>query len=202
MASPKENTDIALVGQCLSGSEPAWLEFYSRFHRLVRMVVRRRLRVSDEGVEDVVQEVFMLLMTALKNYDSTYSLQKFVCTIAERVCIDNFRFSTAAKRGAETQSFEDYLSSVADCCMDDQHSRNQEEELGLQQQTHLLKQSMRSLGEKCRELLKLRFYDELPYLKMAEIIGATENTLTVQVARCVRELRVVYQKLVKKGARK
>ena len=48
MASSKETKDIALVGQCLSGSEPAWLEFYSRFQRLVRMVVRRLLLVSHE----------------------------------------------------------------------------------------------------------------------------------------------------------
>jgi RNA polymerase sigma factor (sigma-70 family) len=201
MASSKENKDIALVGQCLSGSEPAWSEFYSRFQRLVRMVVRRRLRVSDEGVEDVVHEVFISLMSALKTYDSSYSLQNFVCTISERVCVDQYRFSTAAKRDAETEPFDDQVPGLAGCIMDGSKKGHQEEELILSEQADIIRRAMRLLGAKCRELLKLRYYEELPYGKITEILGATENTLTVQAARCIRELKTSYQTLINKGAR-
>ncbi len=201
MVSIKENRDIALVGQCLSGSEPAWAEFYTRFQRLVRLVVRRRLHVSQDGVEDVIQEVFMVLISALKNYNSTYSLQKYVSTIAERVCVDHYRFSTAAKRDTETEPFEDYLSRVADCRMEDRSAGNQEEELALRQQTHLLRQALRALGAKCRELLRLRYLEELPYQKISQILSISENTLTVQAARCVRELKTIFHVSLKKGAR-
>ena len=201
MGVSKDDRDTDLVDRCLSGSDDAWTELYSRFQRLVGMVVRRRLRVSQDGVEDVTQEVFMVLMSALKNYDSAYSLQKYVCTIAERVCVDHYRFSTASKRDAETEPFEDHLSGVVDCQMEHQSIGNQEEELALRQQTHLLRQSLRTLGAKCRELLRMRYLEELPYQKISQILSVSENTLTVQAARCIRELKTIFQASIRKGAR-
>ncbi len=201
MAVSKDDRDTDLVDRCLSGSEHAWTELYSRFQRLVGMVVRRRLYFSQDGVEDVTQEVFMVLMSALKNYDSTYSLQKYICTIAERVCVDHYRFSTAAKRDAETEPFEDHISGIGDCQMEDRPARNQEDELALRQQTDFLRQALRALGEKCRELLRLRYLEELPYKKISLILSVSENTLTVQAARCIRELKILFQTSIRKGAR-
>lgn len=198
----KDDTDTDLVDRCLSGSAPAWTELYCRFQRLVGMVVRRRLYFSQDGVADVTQEVFMVLMSALKNYDSTYSLQKYICTIAERVCVDHYRFSTAAKRDAETEPFKDHLSGFAGCQMEDRPARNQEDELALRQQTHFLRQALRALGAKCRELLRLRYLEELPYKKISQILSVSENTLTVQAARCIRELKTIFQASIRKGARR
>lgn len=201
MASPQDNKDLALVAQCLSGSELAWLEFYVRYQRLVRMVVKMRLRVSEEGVEDVVQEVFISLLSALKTYDTSCSIQNFVCIIAGRVCVDQYRFSTAAKRYAETESFDDQATVLAGCMMDGPQKGHQEEELIRLEQSDITRRALRLLGAKCRELLKLRYYEELPYGKITKIFGAAENALTVQSSRCIRELRDIYQSLVNKAAR-
>ncbi|MGC8660000.1 MAG: RNA polymerase sigma factor [Desulfomonilaceae bacterium] len=113
----------------MSGSEPAWAEFYSRFQRLVRMVVRRRLHFSPEETEDVVHEVFISLMSALKTYDSSNPLQNFVGTITERVCVDKYRFSKAAKRDADTEPFDDQNPRIADCIMGGPKMGHQEAEL-------------------------------------------------------------------------
>ncbi|MGC8659999.1 MAG: RNA polymerase sigma factor [Desulfomonilaceae bacterium] len=59
--------------------------------------------------------------------------------------------------------------------------------------------AFRLLGARCRQLLRLRYHEELPYSRIAKILGATENTLTVQAGRCIRELRAGYQKLLNKG---
>jgi RNA polymerase sigma factor (sigma-70 family) len=200
MAVNMDDRDRDLVDRCLSGSELAWTELYYRFQRLVGMLVKRRLRVSQEGLEDVTQEVFMVLTSALKNYDSTYPLPKYVCTIAERVCIDQYRFSSAAKRDGETEPLEDHILGLTNCQSAGQDSGNQEDKLVLREQTQLLRQSLRTLGERCRELLRLRYLEELQYSEISEIVNANENTLAVQVARCVRELRASFQRLVKKGA--
>ncbi|MFH0959668.1 MAG: sigma-70 family RNA polymerase sigma factor [Pseudomonadota bacterium] len=199
MASIYENKDVTLVGQCLSGSEPAWTEFYSRFERLVKMVVRRRLHVSEDAIEDVVHEIFISLLSGLKNYNSSYSLQNFVCTVAERVCVDQYRFSKASKRHAETYSLDDEDSGISDQVMKSSNHFGQEEELIVSQEGEIVRQALRLIGMKCRELLRLRYYDEAPYSRIAELTGVTENTLTVQTARCIRELRNIHRKLVQNG---
>jgi RNA polymerase sigma factor (sigma-70 family) len=195
-----DDRDSDLVDRCLSGSELAWTELYCRFQRLVGMVVKRRLRVPHDGLEDVVQDVFMVLTSALKNYDSVYSLQKYICTLAERVCVDHYRFSTAAKRDGETEPLEDHISGLTNCRTEVQDSGNQEEKLVLREQTQFLRQSLRTLGERCRRLLRLRYLEELPYSEISKVMNANENTLAVQVARCIRELKTSFQKLIKKGA--
>jgi RNA polymerase sigma factor (sigma-70 family) len=197
MVSISENNDDTLVGQCLSGSEPAWTEFYSRFERLVRMVIRRRLHISEDGIEDVVHDVFVTLISALKNYNSSYSLQNFVCTIAERVCVDQYRFSKATKRNVEAVSMDDEHSGLARQVMESSNQVFQEESLIRAQETDIIRRALRLIGIKCRELLRLRYYDEAPYSKIAEVTGIAANTLVVQTTRCIRELRNIYQKLVK-----
>jgi RNA polymerase sigma factor (sigma-70 family) len=195
-----DDRDSDLVDRCLSGSELAWTELYCRFQRLVGMVVKRRLRVSHDGLEDIVQEVFMVLTSALKNYDSIYSLQKYISTIAERVCVDHYRFSTAAKRDGETEPLEDHILGLTNCRSAGQDCGNQEDKLVLREQTQLLRQALRTLGERCRELLRLRYLEELQYSEISEIVNANENTLAVQVARCIRELKTNFQRLIKKRA--
>jgi RNA polymerase sigma factor (sigma-70 family) len=194
-----DDRDSDLVDRCLSGSELAWTELYRRFQRMVGMVVKRRLRVSQEGLEDVTQEVFMALTSALKNYDSVYSLQKYICTIAERVCVDHYRFSTAAKRDGETEPLEDHLLGLTNCRSEVHDSGNQEDKLVLREQTQFLRQSLRTLGERCRRLLRLRYLEELPYSQISKVLNANENTLAVQVARCIGELKASFERLVKKG---
>ncbi len=202
MPSISENNDVTLVGQCLSGSDQAWSEFYSRFERLVRMVIRRRLHISEDGIEDVVHDVFISIISALKTYDSSCSLQTFVCTIAERVCVDQYRFSKATKRNAEALSMDDEHSGLASKVMESSKQVFQEEALIRAQEADIVRRALRLLGTKCRELLKLRYFDEAPYSKIAEATGIAANTLVVQTTRCIRELRNIYQKLVKSGYKK
>lgn len=202
MASIDETRDVTLVGQCLSGSEHAWSEFYSRFERLIRMVVGRRLHISGDDAEDVVHDVFISLMSALKNYDPSYSLQNFVCTIAERICVDHYRFSKAVKRNADTQSLDDEDSDLENRVIKYSSQILQEDALIHAQESEMVKLSLRLINTRCRELLRLRYYDEAPYSMIGQIQGITENTATVQTARCIRELRKIHQELVKSWNKK
>jgi RNA polymerase sigma factor (sigma-70 family) len=63
----------------------------------------------------------------------------------------------------------------------------------------LLRGAFKSLGEKCRKLLRLRYYDELSFKEISTLLGAKENTLVVQARRCLDELKALYVELEQEG---
>ncbi len=195
-------SEQALVRECLSGSQDAWNEFHRKFSGLIRSVVVRRLGFNRDQLEDICQDALVALVSALQTYDSSHSLAKFVCVVTERVCIDQYRFNSAGKRAGDTQSLDhhdiDNVRNPSTASAD----ALQDERLSSAQQAHLLRLSIRRLAQKCRELLKMRFEQELQFKEIALVMQSTENAVTVQTKRCIDELRARYAEIQQKGAGK
>jgi len=74
------------------------------------------------------------------------------------------------------------------------------EQQGMQRELlEILRYSMAMLNSECRELLRMRYFDELPYKEIGRLLGASENTLTVRAKRCLGELTANYYKLLRRG---
>ena len=199
MENRNPSQDELLVRQCLSGSEVAWQEFYSRFIRLMRSVVKKSFVVSREDVEDLTQSAFISLATALSNYDYRQSLPRFVCVVTERVVIDEYRKRRAARRGAEaeTSPLDEAGRDVADGFKSNLDLPDEQMERA-EVAAHL-RNALSELDPGCRELLTLRYYRDLSFKEIAEILGASENTLTVQTRRCLEKLRTGFRGAQRKG---
>ena len=192
MDKRSENKDYLLVQECLRGSEEAWREFYARFIGLMKNVVRRRLNPSPADVQDLTQAAFLELTAALRNYDSQQPLHSFVCLVTERVIIDEFRKRKAAKRSADTESVEHHDNDQEGTTMVHSDLARQDEQMEKAQLSSRLRMALQELDEKCRELITLRYYEELPFGEIATMLKATENTVTVQTRRCLDKLRAIY----------
>lgn len=202
MASTDPERDLLLVKDCLTGSEKAWNELYCRYVNLVRSVVRRRVGPSALDVEDVVQNVFVALVSSLSAYDQSYPLAKFICTVAERTGIQEYRHSKAAKRDAEVDPLDVHDSRQHGARRIASNDEDQEERLGRLQLVQALRLGLRSLDPRCREILTLRYYEELPFKEIATNLGAVENTVTVQARRCLDELKIKYQRQLRTSAKR
>lgn len=192
----KEDKDFSLVQQCLLGSETAWREFYSRFVNLIRMVVRRKAPVlSSADLEDIVQCVFLELTTALSNYPKDNSLSGFVCMISERVTIDQHRKNTAVKRSGETESIDHHDGSDEDTTTVASDKPLPDSQMEQAELASRLNVSLQRMDEKCRNLLEMRYLNELSFNEISRETGIAENTLMVQARRCLERLRSTYLNL-------
>jgi len=189
MENSTRDPDRQLVDDCLSGSESAWTEFHSRFIGLIRNVVRRQSRLSASDIDDVTQSAFLSLTTALAGYDERRSLASFVCLVAERVLIDEFRRIKAAKRDAELQAVDHHDSSKNGSIMIESKTESPETQVQKYELTVILSRALESLDTACKELLKLRFYKELSFAEIGKLLGVAENTLMVRTRRCLERLR-------------
>lgn len=202
MRNGTETQDAILVQECLSGSEKAWNEFYCRFLGLVKSIVKRQHSISFQDIDDVIQSVFTALIKGLKDYDRGFPLARFVCLVTERVCIQDYRRVIAAKRDGETQPIDHHDSGKENVIILTSQAVSQEKQLEQNQLLDMLKRSMRRLGSACRELLRLRYFEELPYKEITKILGVAENTLTVRTKRCLDDLVGQYDELVRRGSKK
>ncbi len=168
---------------------------------LVRSIVRRQARISYQDFDDAVQAVFAALIPALRSYDKMYSLPRFISMVTERVCIQDYRRTTAAKRDAQTAPVNHHDSSDENCLTLRAPEYSQEQRLVREEIVKIVRVAVRSLGHECRELLKLRYFEELPYKEITKILGSSENTLTVKTRRCLEELKANYNQLARNGVK-
>lgn len=201
MDTKTKSDDQRLVQDCLAGSEEAWREFYCRFIGLMRSVVRKRGLLRLEDVEDITQSAFLSLTAALRTYDPQQSLPRFVCLVTERVLIDEYRKGRAVKRGVEIDTAGNSERVTQDPLATDAYSELQDQRLEKAEQVSRLRTSLQQLDSRCRELITQRYYNELSFKEIADKLGATENTVTVQTRRCLESLRAKFTGSRERGPR-
>jgi RNA polymerase sigma-70 factor, ECF subfamily len=198
VASVDDRHPRTLIERCNRGERDAWEEFYRRYYGLVACAVKKLRSSEPDDTEDVVQDVFINLFRALKEYDPARSLEAYIIEIARRVRISRFRSATAAKRGgragpaspldAHDRGDEGGYISIAS------NADNQEQALIKAQETRLLRKALEGISETCRKLLALRYDGGMQYSEMASILGLKEGTLRVKVQRCLSALAKSYDR--------
>lgn len=191
--------DQQLVSDCLSGSEVAWKEFYARFAGLVKAVARKYCLHTAQDVEDYCQMAFLTLTFALGDYDPRQSLPRFVGVVAERVIIDEYRKARAAKRDATVESLNYDDSGEEKSVSTVEQVELQDQQLDRAQRASQLREALLALDTKCRRLLTMRYLDELSFKDVANAMGSTENTVTVQTRRCLEILRSRFTERTMRG---
>jgi RNA polymerase sigma factor (sigma-70 family) len=192
--------DRLLIDECVKGSEKAWEELYFKHLPLVRSVVRRKLWFAPNEVEDATQMVFASLVDSLENYDATVSLARYICVIAERVCIQQYRRASAAKRDGVTIPVEHHDGTDEQGALITPREEESPESMVEDGQLKaILKRSLRALDMDCRKLLKYRYHDEKPFKVISQMMDASENTLAVRVRRCLDSLRAIYNRQMREG---
>lgn len=194
-----------LVERCNQGDGQAWEEFYGRYVGMISRVVKSYFKSNHEDADDLIQEVFVRLLNALKNFDPTRSLEAYIIEIARRVRIGRLRKASSLKRGGANPRV--LPMSVRDCPEGEVHlvlasqAEDQEASLIKAQEARTLRQAILELSDGCRKVLALRYDDGLSYREISEKLAVNEGTLRVRVRRCLSSLAVLYSKVAQQEVR-
>ena len=189
----------SLVDRCNKGDRRAWEEFYAKYFGLVSAAVRKHCARGPQEAEDTIQEVFINLFRALKQYDSARSIEAYILQIVRRVRISRYRQVSALKRGGSNPGVESLqthdVSGEGGYFAVASAEENPEVSLIKAQEKRLLRAALESLDETCRELLGLRYDGGYSYKEIADMLCAKEVTLRSQVQRCLSALGRNYLRL-------
>jgi RNA polymerase sigma factor (sigma-70 family) len=193
--------DAQLVKECLQGSETAWNEFHGRLDGLIRIVVKRQFKaIPYYSEEDMVQSVYLKLVTSLRTYDAgRSSLKSFVGMVAKRACIEHHRKVSALSRDARTDPVDHHDGDDEGAVMLTSTSQPPDGYLETAEQVNILSLALNHLKESCRELIRLRFHMDLSHGEISEMLGKKEHAVNVQIIRCLAQLKARYDEIAHAG---
>lgn len=126
----------------------------------------RRMVVSHEDAEDVLQETFIRIFRYIDDFRAESSLSTWVYRIATNECL---RFLDRKKE--EAISVEEVQTDLMSKLMASEYvDYDKAMEVRFQQ-------ALLTLPEKQRLVFNLRYYDELPYESISRITGSKVETL-------------------------
>lgn len=195
------SNDQELIEKCLEGDQGAWNEFYSTYYNFVKQIVSwRKWHFTEAVIEEIVQEVFFDLIKGLKAFKGQSTLLTYVQKITKNKCISALRKETTLKRKADRDSISyeqvKYKStSDLDKPVTPSPLGRPEESLLKLEESRFMKASIEQLSEKCREIVTMRYYDDMSYDEIGKILSLPPGTVCSRLKRCLLRLGELYQEM-------
>jgi RNA polymerase sigma-70 factor (ECF subfamily) len=176
-------TDVELVRRALDGSEAAFREIVMRYQRSVYGLIVRMVR--DPGrAEELAQDSFVKAFRALHTYDVQRRFSAWLLTIAHRVAIDDLRKRMIATEPLELETEEGrHVREFADTRSATPAALAERVEL-----TSALQKAIGRLRPEYREVVTLRYEQDLDYDEIAEVTGQPMGTVKSSLHRARKEL--------------
>ena len=164
-------TDDVLVVRYAEGDNKAFDELLARYQSKLFNYIFFIVR-SQEIAEDIFQETFVKAIVTIQQgrYTASGKFGAWLTRIAHNMIIDNFRQERSENTISNDETEID-LFNDADLCDD-----NIEMQMVSEQTLADVRRLMDALPENQREVVYMRFYQDLSFKEIAEIIGVSINT--------------------------
>jgi RNA polymerase sigma-70 factor, ECF subfamily len=158
-------------------------EFLAAYDKYAEPIYRHCFfRVYSEAkAEELVQDTFMKTWDYLRQGKQVHNLRPFLYRVANNLIID---YSRKRKEDSLERVMEDNPS--AEPVEDDKQSP--EHRLLLQQ----VRDSLKRLPEEAREILIMRYIDDLDPKDIAQVLNITPNHVSVKINRALKLLQQLH----------
>jgi RNA polymerase sigma-70 factor (ECF subfamily) len=137
----------------------------------------RRMVVEHEDANDVLQNVFIRVWNGLENFREDSQLYTWLYRIATNECLS---FLEQQKKRASVH-LSDVESALSNKIKADKHFDANKLEWKLQL-------AIQQLPEKQRIVFTLRYYDEMPYEQMSQVLETSEGALKASYHHAVKKI--------------
>lgn len=176
--------DDELVARTLAGDASAFSRLVERYQRPVISLIYRMVR-DPTRAEDLAQEAFVRAYERLDTYEPGRKFSSWLFKVAHNRTIDHLRKKTPHRVPLEAQSDAGDTWEVLEA-PEDSASPHRRYEMG--ETARAIADAFGRLSESYREVLSLRFEQELSYAEIAEVVGASLSTVKVRIHRARKAL--------------
>ncbi len=177
-------TDGELVAETLAGSADAYRELVERFQRPVLSLIVRMVHDPTQA-EDLAQEVFLKAFRKLRLYDPGRKFSSWLFKIAHNTTIDHLRRKVPETVPLEASADGDEGTwEVLRSPEEEAPDRRAEQA----EATAGVLAAIDSLKPQYREVLLLRFQQDLSYLEISEVTGLAMGTVKIHLHRARKQL--------------
>ncbi|MBC8042500.1 MAG: sigma-70 family RNA polymerase sigma factor [Rhizobacter sp.] len=185
-------SDSELIAEFKQGDarvvERAFTELVRRYQEKVYWVCRRMLNSHDDA-DDVSQNVFIKVHGALSNFNEEAAFFTWLYRIATNESINFIR----SRKVRSAVGLDDLtVEPAAD-------TSDPEEDMENDEQTKAIEDAIATLPEKQRAVFLMRYYDEMPYEQIAEIMGTSVGGLKANYFHAFKKIEIYLRKRLPLG---
>lgn len=183
-------SDEQLISAYASGDNAAFDCLLMRYESKVFTYIAYSVR-NDEVAQDLFQECFMRIITKLRagQYADQGKFASWVMRIAHNLIIDHHRRTSAANTLSADDPDSDIFSHA-----DIAPTPTCEQQMTHQQTLDDVRALIRMLPEAQREVVLLRYYNELSFKEIATVTGVSINTALGRMRYALINLRRLAKK--------
>ena len=179
--SPKAGQDLVLVKAALAGDQRAYAELLGRYRDAVFFLLLKMVHSKDDA-EDLTMEAFGKAFKKLDQYTPEFAFSTWLFKIATNNCIDFLR----RKKNKNTVSIDkpivqeegnDLTRSLKADDLDP------EEVMLNKQKSEMLHLIVDKLKPRYKQLVELRYFEELAYEEIAQKLNLPLGTVKAQLFR-------------------
>lgn len=192
--SKKAIEDYEIVKRAVAGDQNAYTLLMNRYQGSIYRLMYKMVN-DQEDAHDLTIEAFGKAFIKLPSYVPNYAFSTWLFRIAINNGIDHVRRKKlrmlSIDEPVEPDSDHDYKISLRSSMM------NPEEQVIRQQRQELMRTVITQLNDKYRQMIQLRYFDELSYDEISSLLSIPLGTVKAQLFRAKEML---YELLQKPGA--
>jgi RNA polymerase sigma-70 factor (ECF subfamily) len=171
--------EVSLLRASLDGDTEAWGEIVSRYKDAVYGLCLGFLRQPADA-EDIAQDAFIRAYENLRRYHLEKRFSTWLFTIASNLCRNRLRYRRYHPVAAPPDQIEGGRDPAKEVAREDRHRQ--------------VRAALDLLPYAYRAPLVLRFFNDLSYREIAEVLSLPEGTVKTRIHRAKIQLKEVLEK--------
>ncbi len=190
MEDLKEKSDSELVNLVLKNQD-IFEHLVDRYEKKLNRYVHRLTGLDTESIEDILQEAFIKVYVNLNDYDPEYSFSSWVYRITHNEAINYLRKNNKVTTvplendNKENANLIEVLKSEIDVA----------EEISRKDLVERIRKAISMLPNKYREILILRYIEDLNYEEISDILRMPMGTVATTINRAKEKFKQIAEKI-------
>jgi RNA polymerase sigma-70 factor (ECF subfamily) len=160
-----------IIRSCRSGDRDAFRALYEAYKDRVYSISLYFFHGDQAAARDVTQEVFLKLMTSIAQFRGDAEFSTWLYRLVVNACMD-----AARRRRSDSAISERSQMSPGE-------AGSQEEDLARAQMAKSVRAAVAALPPKFRIAVLLRYFDDLSYEEMANVLHCSMGTVASRLSR-------------------
>ena len=173
----KKNIDAELISRFKSGDITGFNEIVRKYQQQVYWVIRKMVQDHDEA-DDLTQEVFIKVHSALKDFREEANLFTWLYRIATNYSINHLK----KVKVRNTVSVEMVVEPI------ESTDKRADEEIDEETRRQYLMEAIETLPAQQRAVFNMRYYDQLQYDEIAEMLGKSTGGIKANYFHAVKKI--------------
>lgn len=184
------NIEKSILQRCKRNDKNAFAELFKFYQNYLFKICFSYVQNEQQAL-DLMQEIFIKLYKNMDKYDEKYPFHPWIRRIAVNTCINEKRKSNPPmiplRYDEDGMNIEDQLAAEEDI----------EKEVESHDMARIIKEHIDCLPEKQRMVIILRYYEDLSYEEIAELLHIPLGTVKTDLYRAKNALKDRLYKVVK-----